>query len=255
MTQPTPPTSALENFTLGAFSGLAAITCEQPFIYVKNTQQHNAALSAAGAKPIPIKWDPRCCYRGFKPSAMSAMLPVSFQTALYEACASMTSPAPAAAVTGIVSSLCVVCPAELIMNQQQHSGEPFLHTACKIHANHGILGFWRGNIPTMVRETPPVFGWAYAAPILKKRWMEQGVPEYPAQVMAGIAAGTPAALLTHPFDTAKTQRQRDFSVTQPLPKALVQKGAFAGVGWRWMVIVLDCTIIPFVQEKLKKFSC
>lgn len=243
-------TSSLENFGAGTLSGMAAAICEQPLVSFKNARQQ----SVGSPKPISLGYNPRVWYRGFGPFAASVTLPISFQATLYQASAPLTSPLAAAALTGALSSVFVVSPAELLMNQQKVSAQPLLKTARSIYANQGILGFWRGNLTMMCREIPPVYAWAYAAPLVKKNYQEQGVSDKKAQAIAGLLTGTPAALCTHPFDTVTTQRQCDFSLNKPLKCALFQKGAFTGFGWRWGVIVIDCTIIPWALEQFKSLT-
>ena len=50
--------------------------------------------------------------------------------------------------------------------------------------------------------------------------------------------------------TFKTQKQGDFSMKMSMMKAVFQKTAFAGFGWRVAMVVTATTVMPFVQEKL-----
>lgn len=68
-------------------------------------------------------------------------------------------------------------------------------------------------------------------------------------MVAGTVAGTIAAGVSHPFDTFKTQKQRDFSMKMPMTKAVFQKIAFMGFGWRVAMVATATTVMPFVQEK------
>ncbi len=136
------------------------------------------------------------------------------------------------------------------MIQQQKTGKSYLETARRIYSANGALGFYRAFIPTAIREGAFTAAYLGATPIMKKKMHSFGINEYVAQVIAGTVAGTLAAVISHPFDTFKTQKQRDFSMKTPMIKSIFQKTAFAGLGWRIPIVATATTMIPFVTEKL-----
>lgn len=134
--------------------------------------------------------------------------------------------------------------------KRKNTPASFWQTAKHLYSNHGIQGFYRALIPTAIREGAFTAAYLGAAPMLKEKMQSFGVYEWVAQMVSGAVAGTAAAGISHPFDTYKTQKQGDFSMKTGMTKAIFQKTAFAGLGWRVAMVTTATTVMPFVQEKL-----
>jgi Mitochondrial carrier protein len=243
------PTNFWQNVFVGSVSGMSAVSMIQPMIYFKNVKQAKAAQGNSATQSKGFEKNPRVWYRGVGGFATSFAPTVAIQTAANGVFSNVWSPFFAASAAGIASAI-VVCPAEGIMIQQQKTGKGFWETAKQIYASYGARGFSRAFIPTAIREG--VFTAAYlgATPTMKEKMHSFGVNEWAAQIMAGTVAGAVAAGISHPFDTFKTQKQGDFSMKMSMIKAIFQKTAFAGFGWRVAMIVTATTVMPLVQEKL-----
>ncbi|CAG8697497.1 13974_t:CDS:2, partial [Acaulospora colombiana] len=74
--------------------------------------------------------------------------------------------------------------------------------------SQGIGALWRGLTPTLWRDVPfsGVYWASYEAwkSMFRTRYKRQGAPY---EFISGAASGITAAVLTHPFDVAKTRRQ------------------------------------------------
>lgn len=248
---PPPSTSAKAvgfwyNVFIGSLSGMAAVSFIQPMIYFKNVQQ-----APHDSKSRHVEKNPRVWYRGVSGFAASFAPTIALQTAAHGFFVSIMNPFLASSSAGIVSAF-IVCPAEGVMNQQQMTGKSFWEAAKHLHSSSGFAGFYRGLFPTTIREGGFTAAYLSAAPGIKEKIQSLGVNEWVAQMVAGAAAGTTAAIVTHPFDTYKTRKQRDLSLRTSMASAIFQRTAFAGLGWRIAMVNTATTVMPFVQEKLKK---
>jgi hypothetical protein len=244
------PTNFWQNVFVGSISGMSAVSIIQPMIYFKNATQARAA--EGGKSVVQVKSfekNPRVWYRGVAGFAASFAPTVAIQTAANGIFANVWNPFFAASAAGIISAV-VVCPAEGVMIQQQKTGNNFWQTAKYVYTNYGVQGFYRAFVPTAIREGAFTAAYLGAAPMMKEKMQSFGVNEWVAQMVAGVIAGTGAAGVSHPFDTFKTQKQGDFSMKMSMIKAVFQKTAFAGFGWRVAMIATATTVMPFVQEKL-----
>lgn len=174
---------------------------------------------------------------------------IAIQTAANGIFSNVLTPFFAASVAGMSSAI-AVCPAEGIMIQQQKTGSSFWQTAKHVYSIYSIQGFYRAFVPTAIREGAFSAAYLGAAPIMKEKMQSFGVNEGVAQVTAGAVAGTVATVISHPFDTFKTQKQQDFSMNMSMIKAIFQRGAFAGFRWRVPIVEVATTVLPYVQEKL-----
>lgn len=243
------PTDFWKNVCVGSVSGMSAVAVIQPLIYFKNIQQSRVAEKSLSLKQA-FTFNPRLWYRGVFVFGGSFAPTIAIQTAANGALVNVWSPLVAATAAGVFSAL-AVCPAEGIMIQQQNTGSSMWQTSKHIYSNHGIRGFYRAFIPTTIREG--VFTAAYlgAVPIAKEKIQSLDISEGKAQIGAGAAVGIVAAAASHPFDTFKTQMQKDFSLKTSLVQGVFQKKVFAGFGWRAAMVMIATTLMPFIQGKLK----
>jgi hypothetical protein len=233
-----------QNVFVGGVSGITTISIIQWMMYFKVVQQANSATESK------FVWNPRVWYRGFGSIAGSFVPTVAVQTAANGIFTSLLPhPILAAGAAGMVSAI-IVCPAEGIMIQQQKTGKNFWAATLVIQKQHGYLGIYRAFIPTAMREGSFAASYLGLVPLLKEKFKKQGMNEGLAHMLAGTVSGVFSAVISHPIDVYKTQKQWDLAIKNFQLKALLHAGPFAGLGWRTAIIVTASTVIPFIQENL-----
>jgi hypothetical protein len=128
----------------------------------------------------------------------------------------------AGAVSATVSS-----PAELIMLWQQNKGTNILTTTREIMAQ-SPLRIYRGFIPTAARDGGLSVGYLALAETIRVGFVAPLFPQdsnLPPAILSGIIAGVFAAIVTHPFDTLKTDLQADITKQR-------FNGLFTALAWR-----------------------
>jgi solute carrier family 25 (mitochondrial 2-oxodicarboxylate transporter), member 21 len=119
-----------------------------------------------------------------------------------------------AAGAGALSAL-VYSPVDLLTIQQQKLDKNVLDTGRFIYQQYGGWnGLYRGLSACVIGEAVYTAGYLGLAPILSARILQD--PRFAEQpffgsVLGACFAGTTAAVLTHPVDTAKTCLQSDMS--------------------------------------------
>ena len=115
---------------------------------------------------------------------------------------------------GVVSAL-VYSPVDLTTIQQQKLGMNPLNAVKHIAKTHGVSTLMRGYCSCAVREGIYTAGYLGLAPVLTATMVKSSplFSERPflASLAGACTAGTIAALLTHPVDTAKTCVQADIT--------------------------------------------
>ncbi|XP_023175670.1 solute carrier family 25 member 40 [Drosophila hydei] len=120
-------------------------------------------------------------------------------------------------LSGVTARICAVTfvsPIELVrtkMQSQRLSYAQVLQFVRNIIAMQGITGLWRGLPPTILRDVP--FSGIYwpAYEYLKICFSKCGEePSFGFSFVAGVLAGSVAALVTCPFDVIKTHEQIEF---------------------------------------------
>lgn len=231
-----------KDFIFGGISGGALVGLIQPLIYLKNRCQVKGPV-----QPLSIA----TLYKGGLGFAASLAPTIAIQNAATTAFSAYFNSMTAAAFGGAFSSI-IVCPAELIMRQQQkHDGLSFFAT-CKMVKERGISTFARGFVPTMIRES--VFSGAYQglSPALKERFKAMGYGDKQSSLMAGVVSGVLAAVISHPIDTYKTLLQDDFEYKAKFKTVLLSKEAFNGLRWRIAMFVVATTFLPWFKSNLPK---
>ncbi|KAH8312473.1 hypothetical protein KR044_010966, partial [Drosophila immigrans] len=121
-------------------------------------------------------------------------------------------------LSGVTARICAVTfvsPIELVrtkMQSQRLSNAQVVKFVQNIIALQGITGLWRGLPPTILRDVPfsgiywPIYEY------LKIRFSSNAVqPSFGLSFLAGVVAGSVAALVTCPFDVVKTHEQIEFA--------------------------------------------
>ena len=120
-----------------------------------------------------------------------------------------------AAGAGAVSAL-VYSPVDLITIQQQKMELNPIRTFKVLLQSHGISGIYRGLLSCACRESFYTAGYLGLAPVITAKILQgdNGEASFVASFAGACAAGTTAAVITHPIDTAKTCVQSDMSAKQ-----------------------------------------
>jgi len=206
--------TAFENGIIGGLSGTIEVLIQQPHVAWKNALQEKR----------PFTLNPRFLYRGVIINASSIAPITAVQFVVNGSLSSFLSNndkrpltdierLTVAAIAGAASAL-VSTPAELFMIQQQRSGNSLMKTGSSILKSHGLFTFYKGLIPTAIRESLFTCGYLGLGPVIKEQLIEN-VPntfkDYPiaASFLGSIVAGLLAAALTQPADTVKTRLQAD----------------------------------------------
>jgi solute carrier family 25 (mitochondrial 2-oxodicarboxylate transporter), member 21 len=139
-----------------------------------------------------------------------------------------------AAGAGAISSL-VYSPVDLLTIQQQKLEKGVVDTGRHIWTHHGgFRGLYRGLSACAIREAVYTAGYLGLAPVLASH-LRNDIPSLSNQpflsgVLGACLAGTTAAVLTHPVDTAKTCMQSDMegklwpTARASMPKLISQGG-------------------------------
>jgi len=204
--------SPVQHASIGAVVGSVEQSIMRPSVFWKTEMQQKRFDMYRAINP-------RFCYRGL-PMAVVGIAPITCiqfgtNSAILNAFTSHrggfsnvtdSDRLVAGVVAGMTSAL-VQSPCQLVeVNQQNHGGTIFKMIR-RIHAAHGIPGFFRGLTMTMGREG--IFCSSYIAlnPLMQEKLKERGVNGSQASVYSAVATGTFGALLSHPADTLKTRLQ------------------------------------------------
>jgi len=109
----------------------------------------------------------------------------------------------------------VYSPVDLLTIQQQKLETNTVGAGRAIWQQYGLQGLYRGFFACAVREAVYTAGYLGVAPVVSGHLAAEvpGLSERPflAKVMGACLAGSAAAILTHPVDTAKTCIQSDMA--------------------------------------------
>lgn len=239
-----------QNVIVGSISGISAVLIIQPMIYLKNAEQ-SRILQGYNTQQKDLKKSALNYYKGVGGFAASFAPTIAIQTAIHGVFLNWCDPFIAATAAGATSAI-IVCPAEGVMNLQQKTSKSFLEITKHIYSSYGTLGFYRAFGATAIREGAFTGAYLAGTPIIKERIQALEIGEGIAQLLAGTVAGTIAACLSQPFDTFKTQKQRDFTIQSSMWKEIFKTAAFTGIGWRIAMVATATTVMPFIHEKLNK---
>lgn len=241
---------ALKDVVFGSAAGMAGKVIEYPFDTVKvrlQSQPGNLPLRYNGPLDCfrqSIQADGfRGLYRGISAPMAGAAIENSclfwsyrmIQDILRATCYSSTDPLPfsallfSGAASGSITSLALT-PVELIKCKMQVPVEGTggqaprpLTLIASIFRQDGIMGFWRGQMGTLIRETGGGAAWfggyegvsamfrAYSVPPSKGELSETDEARLPLyqQMIAGAAAGISYNFLFYPADTIKSRMQTE----------------------------------------------
>ena len=245
-------TEALKDITFGSIAGVIGKTIEYPFDTVKVRLQSQPDT-------LPIRYQgPLDCfrqslraegipglYRGISAPLVGAAIETSslfFSYRIAQNALQATilppmhgDPLPLGALiacggaSGAFTSL-LLTPIELVKCQMQVTPSPSsaqgpgpLSIVASIFRHHGILGFWHGQLGTLIRETGGSAAWfgSYegvsalfrkyndrCTPSIAKAAKEDKLPLYQ-QMLAGATAGVSYNFVFFPADTIKSRMQTE----------------------------------------------
>ncbi|XP_016991152.1 solute carrier family 25 member 40 [Drosophila rhopaloa] len=179
-------------------------------------------------------------------------------------------------VTARVCAVTVVSPIELVrtkMQAQRQTYAQMLQFVRNVVALQGVWGLWRGLRPTILRDVPfsgiywPIYEY------LKQNLGQSSQPSFSLSFLAGVLAGSVAAIVTTPFDVVKTHEQiefgerviftdspaRDFGKKSTYSRLTAiyrmhgVRGLFAGCGPRLLKVAPACAIMISTFEYSKSF--
>jgi ornithine carrier protein len=185
------------------------------------------------------------------------------------------------ALSGSVTSLALT-PIELIKCKIQvpvesagHKPVGPLAMVARVFRQEGLLGFWRGQLGTLIRETggsAAWFGGYEGVSSLLRSYSQSGAPESEAlplhqQMIAGASAGMSYNFLFYPADTIKSrmqtadvstlaangERQTFVSVGRALWRQQGLKGMYRGCGITCVRSAPSSAFIFSVYEGLRSY--
>ncbi|KAI9681131.1 MAG: hypothetical protein M1817_002413 [Caeruleum heppii] len=245
--------NAVKDIVFGSVAGIVGKVIEYPFDTVK------VRLQSQPAETHLRYHGPLDCFRqsyqieglqGFYRGISAPLLGAAYRIAqnvlhasLYPSTTSLPLPALVAcgAASGAFTSLALT-PIELIKCQMQiplQSSTSLaprpLHLITSVYRHYGLLGFWHGQLGTLIRETGGSAAWfgAYEGVSLVFRTFSESVrgdtqkghlPVYQ-QMLAGAAAGMSYNFIFFPADTIKSRMQ-----TESVGRVMGGRRTFAAVG-------------------------
>lgn len=180
-------------------------------------------------------------------------------------------------VTARICAVTVVSPIELVrtkMQAQRQTYAQIMQFVRNVIALQGIWGLWRGLRPTILRDVPfsgiywPIYEY------LKLNLGNRSQPSFSRSFLAGVLAGSVAAVVTTPFDVVKTHEQVEFgerviftdspardlgrrpgtySRLTAIYRTHGVRGLFAGCGPRLLKVAPACAIMISTFEYSKSF--
>lgn len=255
-----------ENIAIGSAAGIAEVTIDQPLMYFKNMIQQG--------KPIydnSQSWyhNLRVWYRGYAVNAGSMAPITAIQVAATQAIQEQIAPAGEASSTqrigaatagGMISAL-VSSPSELVILHKQNDGGSTMQTIRAIVAHKNHLNIMRGVMPTAGRDGGFTAGYMGLAPVIKEQL--KGKVDHPvaAAACAGVGAGVPVAIVTHPWDLIKAKLQENIhgakrkSMVETAHAVYQQEGwqaFFKGFTPRATRVISAITVMSTVENELRK---
>ena len=244
--------SVIENYAIGALTGLSEVLITNPLFVIKTKMQQNkswvltpaayykgATANALGFMPITAiqvganKWIQASCFNNYPTYAQQA---------------------GAAFTAGVLSSF-ICCPVEKIMTLQNDHPETSFPTILKKQLKtKGLSNFFVGQLATSLREGGFTIFFLAAPPAIKSKLKSHGLDDTSSSIFAGVSSGIAATTVTQPFDTIKTTQQSAvdsslgfFKTAQSMAIPVLFKGIIA----RSSSVVISITLMNWIKEQLE----
>ena len=224
---------------IGGVSGTIEVCVNQPTVSWKNALQQGR----------PISFSPAVMYRGtlINATSIAPITAIQFGVAgmLTEMLTTGGQPLSHAekigtSLAGGAVSALVVCPADMLIIQQQKTGLALPAQVSAIAREYGWGKFSKGLLPAIGRESLFTGGYLGLAPVLRSLLVQYQPDTFAEQrsttgaddaaarsdsssprgnmlslLASSLMAGVTAGVLTHPIDTIKTRMQGDLSPDSP----------------------------------------
>jgi len=220
------PLSGTTWSVIGALSGVLEVCVNQPTVYMKNTLQQRQ----------PLSFSPLVMYRGtfVNAASIAPITAIQFGVSgmakqfLKERKGSQSAELNAveqigsAMLAGAASSI-IVCPADMLIIQQQKTGLSLLAQSRQIAQTFGYAKFYRGLMFAAVRESLFTAGYMGLPPVLQKILIQSSpstfvdplntsirkaeLGNWLSVLISNLSSGIIAGFITHPVDTIKTRLQ------------------------------------------------
>ena len=246
-----PPLAGWVCALIGGVSGTIEVCVNQPTVSWKNALQQGR----------PISFSPAVMYRGtlINATSIAPITAIQFGVAgLLTESITAAEGRPLSHAEKIGTSLCggavsalVVCPADMLIIQQQRTGLTLPAQVTAIAREFGWAKFTKGLLPAIGREALFTGGYLGLAPVLRSLLVQFQPDTFAEQrshttataaasasaaavaaadtqhargnvlslVVSSLLAGVTAGVLTHPIDTIKTRMQGDLSTSSPYSSA------------------------------------
>ena len=245
--------NTLQSFMIGATSGLAEVLTTHPLFIMKTNVQQGLS--------IPFKLS--SLYKGVGANALSFSPITSIQVGasqwmeqhFFAGQTTKLQKMGAAFFGGALASV-ISCPSEKIMTIQNNNNWSLIQSLREQVKRNGLKGLFSGQMATLWRDGGFSVCFLMVQPILKAYMNESNKNETSSALIAGMASGVAATILTQPFDTIKNIQQSSsspvgfFKTAQQLGMKALYKGSLS----RGASVTLSITLMSMLKEQLES-SC
>lgn len=228
---------------IGGITGFISQGLTWPMEYLKNTKQlpkyNNSSIFNTLKNEIKLNGI-FTVYRGITPQLISAIPRSSIRFTVYENLKNKLQDENGNISTikkflcglaaGGVEAATVMTPAEVIKIQTINNGNTVSETLKNIYRTNGIYGFYKGGLPTIIRQATTQGTSFVVFERCKKIYNEINYISSYSGILAGMTGGTIAVLVTSPIDVIKTYKQSDRGSESiiSISKEIIQKRGFTG---------------------------
>jgi hypothetical protein len=245
--------NTLQSCMIGAASGLAEVLTTHPLFIMKTNVQQGLS--------IPFKLS--SLYKGVGANALSLTPITSIQVGasqwmeqhFFAGQPTKLQKMGAAFFGGALASV-ISCPSEKIMTIQNNNNWSLIQSLREQVKRNGPKGLFSGQMATLWRDGGFSVCFLMVQPILKAYIDQSNKNETSSALIAGMASGVAATILTQPFDTIKTIQQSSsspvgfFKTAQQLGMKALYKGSLS----RGASVTLSITLMSMLKEQLES-SC
>lgn len=244
--------SAVENYIIGALTGLAEVLLTNPFFVIKTKVQQNKSWVLT---PMDYYKGSFANALGFMPiTAMQVGVNEWVQAKFFNNNPTYAQQIGSAFMAGVSSSF-ISCPVEMTMILQNDNAKSnlakILHWQCK---NKGLSSFFVGQLATSLREGGFSVCFLVSPPLIKFKLKSCGLSDLSSSVLAGVASGVAATLITQPVDTIKTTQQSNMDLKLGFfktAKNMTMVALFKGIVARSSSLILSITLMDLIKAQLE----
>lgn len=244
--------STIENYMIGALTGLVEVLVTNPFFVIKTKMQQK--------KPWILT--PSAYYNGAMANALGFMPITAIQVGTKKGIESKifnnqpnyTQQMGTAFIAGVLSS-CISCPVEMIMILQNEHPKTSLPKLLNWQfKTQGLSSFFVGQFATSLREGGFSICFLAAPPVIKSKLKSYGLDDASSSILSGVSSGIIATVITQPVDSIKTQQQSMvnsklgfFKTARNMNISTLFKGSIA----RGSSLILSITLMDWVKGQLE----